>query len=145
MRPRGIFLFLFCALSDALPALAQPTITEYPLPTASSSAAWIARGPDGNLWFTEYATNMVAKITTSGVITEYSIPTPNSGPAGLTVGPDGNLWFPEILGNKIAKVTPTGTPCCAPPRKSMYVFGNFRTGGEGGIRTPGRALDPTTV
>lgn len=29
-------------------------ITEYPLPTYSSSPLAIAAGPDGNLWFTEY-------------------------------------------------------------------------------------------
>ena len=106
MRPRGIFLFLFCALSDALLALAQPTITEYSLPTASSYPTAIIKGPDGNLWFTEVG--KIGKITTDGAITEYAIPTANTGTPGITAGPDGNVWFIESPGNKIGKITPNG-------------------------------------
>src|SRR3954469_8907745 len=32
----------------------------------------IAAGPDGNLWFTEFNGNRVARITPAGVVTEFS-------------------------------------------------------------------------
>src|SRR5258707_13210346 len=60
----------------------QVTITEYPITTTPGSApVGITRGPDGNLWFTEYLGNKIGRITTAGVITEFAITTtPNSGP-----------------------------------------------------------------
>jgi eukaryotic-like serine/threonine-protein kinase len=41
------------------------TITEFPVPTASSSPSGITAGPDGNLWFTEYDGNKIGRITSS--------------------------------------------------------------------------------
>jgi streptogramin lyase len=90
------------------------TITEFPLPTAGSRPLWIAAGPDGNLWFTEYTyfgdfiPNKIGRITRDGVITEFSIPTAGSLPFGIAAGPDGNLWFTEAAGNKIGRITPAG-------------------------------------
>lgn len=109
MRPLGILVFGFCALSGAPTVWGQPTITEYPLPTTASNPTAIAKGPDGNLWIVEAAANKIVKVTISGVVTEYPIPTPGSLPAGITAGPDGNLWFTEAVGNKIGKITPDGT------------------------------------
>ena len=58
------------------------TITKYPLKAfkggASDDPQKIIVGPDGNLWFTEYAAGKVGKITTSGTITEYSLPEKDS-------------------------------------------------------------------
>src|SRR5450759_4689045 len=42
-------------------------ITEYAVPTASSTPNYITAGPDGNLWFTESLGNRVAQVTTSAV------------------------------------------------------------------------------
>jgi streptogramin lyase len=56
------------------PARAQ-TVTEFPIPTASSLPSGITMGPDGNLWFTETSGNKIGRITTAGVITEFAIPT----------------------------------------------------------------------
>jgi len=64
-------------------------------------------GPDGALWFTEYAGNKIGRITTSGAITEYAIPTPSAGALGITTGPDGALWFAEGA-NQIGRVTTSG-------------------------------------
>jgi virginiamycin B lyase len=61
-------------------------------------------GPDGNLWFAEYAGNKIGQISTAGVITEFPIPTAYSRPWDIAVGPDGNLWFTEYAGNKIGQV-----------------------------------------
>jgi len=97
-----VFLFLAISMKSAF-AL---TISEFAIPTASSTPQAIAAGPDGNLWFTEYGGVKIGKITPAGVFTEYG---PLSGqPDGITSGPDGNLWFADSGGNKIGKITPAG-------------------------------------
>jgi hypothetical protein len=83
-------------------------ITEFPIPTIGSAPFWIAAGPDGNLWFTEFRGNSIGRITTGGVITEFLVPTMNSSPGLITLGPDGNLWFTEEAGNNIGRITPAG-------------------------------------
>jgi streptogramin lyase len=83
-------------------------VTEFTVPTANSQPAEITTGPDGNLWFTEFYSNKIGKITPSGAVTEFPIPTGNSQPVGITAGPDGNLWFTEAAGNKVGKITPAG-------------------------------------
>ena len=99
-------------------------ITEYPMPTSSSSLGNVISGPDGALWFTEANGNNVGKIgriTTSGAITEYTIPEAQSSLGGITTGPDGAVWFteltktvpglfglPEWTSPKIARMTTTG-------------------------------------
>jgi virginiamycin B lyase len=80
--------------------------TEYTVPTPNSNPAGITAGPDGNLWFSEFNANKLAKITTAGVFTEYAIPTSGSEPLGIAPGPDGNLWFVEEGGNKVGNIVP---------------------------------------
>lgn len=96
-------------------------LTEYPVPTVNPATGTsypnsIISGPDGNLWFTEWDGNKVAKITTSGTITEYSNGiSPSSNPSIIRVGPDHNLWFtesngspPDCMRSAIAKITTSG-------------------------------------
>jgi virginiamycin B lyase len=65
----------------------------------------ITAGPDGNLWFTEFATNRVGRITTAGVITEFAAGiTGPAQPRGITTGPDGNLWFAEESTDRIGRL-----------------------------------------
>src|SRR5262245_47706049 len=72
------------------------SITEFPIPAADSNPFGIARGPDGNLWFTESLAGRIGRITPAGVITEFFAGiTPGSQPAEITAGPDGNPWFTE--------------------------------------------------
>jgi streptogramin lyase len=102
-------LALLTPLSMAGTASASNPIKEYSIPTSECSPDGITAGPDGNLWFTEYNSNKIGKVTTSGAFTEYSIPpNPGGGPSDITTGPDGNLWFTEG-GNKVDKVTTSGT------------------------------------
>ncbi|HEV2035447.1 MAG TPA: hypothetical protein VGU71_14855 [Candidatus Dormibacteraeota bacterium] len=70
----------------------------------------ITAGPDGNIWFTEFWTGRIGRMTPAGVLTEFKIPTPDSNPRGITAGPDGNLWFTESSLNRpaIARIRPTG-------------------------------------
>ena len=91
----------------------QGQITEYPIPTPDSAPVGITKGPDGNLWFTEYQTSKIGRITVTGTITEFSLP--NGGqPDQIITGPDGNLWFTEFSGNKIGRLTPGRRPLGVP-------------------------------
>src|SRR5258708_5576374 len=90
-------------------AHADPTFDEFTIPTSGSGTNNITSGPDGNLWFTEFNTAKIGKITTGGTFTEFSIPSPGAGPSGITSGPDGNLWFTLYDTTQIAKITPSGT------------------------------------
>jgi len=131
--------------------VAQPVITEFPLPTASSNPAGITAGPDGNLWFTEFNGNRIGRITPGGVITEFPLPTAGSAPQGITAGPDGNLWFTELIG-KIGRITPGGvitefplpTASSQPWEITAGPDGNLWFTEQGGNRigriTPGAAL-----
>ena len=70
--------------------------TFYPVPQQVNGTYGLTRGPDGNLWATDFDQGALLRITPSGVITVYNIPTPNMIPSGITVGPDHNIWFTAI-------------------------------------------------
>ena len=87
-------------------------VVEFAVPTADCNPHAITRGPDGNVWFTEWAGNKVGRITPAGTITEFHIPF-QSGAEDITAGPDGNVWFSEWgyglnSDNNVGRVTPTG-------------------------------------
>jgi streptogramin lyase len=86
--------------------LTAGVITEFPIPTPSSTPIGITAGPDGNLWFNEFNGNNIGRIspTPKNQLTEFPVPTTNSGPVFITTGPDGNLWFTEQEGNKIGQL-----------------------------------------
>src|SRR5262249_7957610 len=73
---------------------------EYATP---SSALDIVAGPDEALWFTEWKTHRIGRMSTGGMVTEYPIPCCGA-PEGITLGPDGALWFAETT-NKIGRIT----------------------------------------
>jgi streptogramin lyase len=93
------------------------TFAEFPIPTANSTPAGIAVGPDRNLWFTESDKNQIGRLTPNkgNQFTEFALPTNcgnqqfGCGPEGITTGPDGNLWFTAELGNLIGRITTDGT------------------------------------
>src|SRR5260370_19901113 len=105
------------------------TFTEYPIPTSNSLPLGITAGHDGNLWFTEYDTNQIGRITTAGLITKFPLPTsfgPTSRfePFGITAGPDGNLWFTEVNRSPIGRITPSGSITEYPlPSRGTYPNG----------------------
>ena len=85
------------------------TITEYAIPSTSSSPVGIVTGSDRALWFLlNGLTSRVARISTGGNITEYVIPTANSNPFEIVSGSDGALWFGEYGSSKIGRITTTG-------------------------------------
>ena len=91
-------------------------IREYPVPTSNfSSLQGITTGPDGALWFCEYAspgtTSKIGRITTLGALTEFTVPVGARGFPGvhhIKTGPDGALWFTELIANQIGRITTAG-------------------------------------
>lgn len=115
----GIFTIILVALStlisipfirtiNFLGKTQNATITEFSIPTASSSPRGITKALDGTIWFTESASSKIGKLDTNNSFTEYALPSPDSLPEDITTGPDGNLWFTETNANKIGKITPDG-------------------------------------
>jgi len=90
------------------PAPGVPNVTaEYPVPTPTCEPFGIAAGPDGNVWFTEYSSGKIGRVTPAGAITEFPTNAPGAVP-GIAAGADGNLWFTEGDANKIGRITPAG-------------------------------------
>lgn len=85
------------------------TITTFAVPGAGKTFD-IAKGPDGNMWFTEQSAHAIGKITSGGASTLFAIPS-GATPSGITAGPDGNLWFSASggpNGMEFGKVTTAG-------------------------------------
>jgi streptogramin lyase len=81
---------------------------EFPIPTPGAYATSIAKGPDGNLWFTEHDAHKIGRITPAGVVTEFQVGS-GGNPGSIVAGADGNLWFTEAGGaNAVGRVTPMG-------------------------------------
>ena len=89
-------------------------VTQFPAGAGSGDSSTgpqgITPGPDGNLWFTEFWTNRIGRMTPAGVLTEFPIPSPDTAPRGIVAGPDGNLWFVEahFTHTAVARITTAG-------------------------------------
>ena len=81
------------------------TFTEFRLP-ANSQPYEITVGTDGFLYFTEYGTNRIGRISTSGKIKHFRVHTQLAGVSGIAAAPDGSIWFTEFGANKIGKLDP---------------------------------------
>src|SRR5207245_525047 len=54
---------------------------------------FIARGPDGNLWYTSIDNNSIGRLDPqTEVITVFGLPS-LVAPNNISAGPDGNVWF----------------------------------------------------
>ncbi len=54
----------------------------------------MARGSDGNVWFSTNNPVTIGRITPAGQVTQFADPTAGATLAGdFTLGSDGNLWF----------------------------------------------------
>lgn len=91
------------------------TVDRFPIPAPPDQdqplPAFIAPGPDGNVWFTEFSASrhMIGRATPEGQITEFQVPGGTSGSAGIATGPDGRLWVSQSDANTIWIVRPNGT------------------------------------
>jgi virginiamycin B lyase len=96
--------------SDAnlcVPPSGDAAIVDFIVPTFDGGAAplRIARGPDGNMWFTDDNAPYLARTNETGTMTIVPLPGAGSRTGGITVGTDGALWFTEIDG-KLGRVDP---------------------------------------
>jgi len=128
-----VFLAAFGLAPWRVLAQSPLTFAEYSIPSAGSLPSFIAAGPDGNLWFTEFGPSKIGMINTSGAITEFPITTPGCGPVGIAAGPDGNVWFTEAHANQIGRITPGGVITEFPiPTSNSYPYG-IVAGGDGNL------------
>jgi streptogramin lyase len=66
----------------------------------------ITLGPDGNVWFMQYA--HVGKITPGGTVTDYAYhdASTNNYLGSITTGPDGNVWAAQYFTGNLNKIIP---------------------------------------
>src|SRR5262249_55827245 len=101
-RPRSFRPMLQQLEDRCVPAV---TAMEFPIPPPASGPRSIPRASDGNLWFTEFNTDKISRITPAGAVTaEITLPVSGSGPLDIVSGPDGNLYFTERFGDKIGRI-----------------------------------------
>lgn len=82
------------------------TFTRYDTPTPNSQPYDLAYR-DGEVWFTEYQANQVARLNVAnGVITEFPLPTPDSRPTGIDVASGGDVWFVTESGDTVGYLDP---------------------------------------
>ena len=91
-------------------------VTMYPAPSTPPSIYSIpidiTAGPDGNLWYIDWGSNKVGRVTTSGAITEFGPQAITDGTgvqpiqSALTTGPDGALWF--ATGSGVGRISTDG-------------------------------------
>jgi streptogramin lyase len=80
-------------------------VNEFQVPTAGSAPTSIVRGPDGNLWFTEFSADRIGRITPTGGVTEFVLAA-GRGPLAITTGSDNLLYFTERLADRIGRLNP---------------------------------------
>jgi streptogramin lyase len=74
----------------------------------------LARGPDGNIWFTQAGPAGVDRITPAGALTQILTPfSPGERLAGLAAGPDGRVWVLDdgpsgSQSGRLARIAPDG-------------------------------------
>jgi len=79
-------------------------VLEFSLANASEANS-LAKGSDGNIWFADYSSGVIGRMTPAGQVTYFQAP---FGIAESTTGSDGNVWFDATSQNAIGRITPTG-------------------------------------
>jgi streptogramin lyase len=90
---------------------ATGAVVEFGGLTTGANAQAIAPGSDGNVWFLEFGTNSVGRITPAGAVTEFPLPPgvvlARQRGEELTTGPGGDLYF--VTAGAIGRMTTAGT------------------------------------
>jgi virginiamycin B lyase len=80
-------------------------LTNVSLANSNNQPLGIIAGPDNAVWFTEYFSNLVGRLsTTNFAVSEFPVPTVGAAPYGITAGSDGNIWFTESLIGQVGRV-----------------------------------------
>lgn len=93
------------------------TAGETSVPTANAAPFGIASADDGNLYYTESATDKIGRITNLFTAQSEISLTTGTTPEQIVAGPDDNLWFTESGTSKIGRLSPS----------SFSVTGEFPT------------------
>jgi streptogramin lyase len=65
-----------------------------------SGPGQLAAGPNGNIWFTEFASGSLG-LANAGLAVEETPPTKDSGPFGVVATDDNSVWFTETKADQI--------------------------------------------
>jgi virginiamycin B lyase len=89
----------------------------------------ITRGPDGALWYPEFGSDSIGRVTIAGVTSSFPV-TKGAGPRYIAPGPANTLWFTEQMSSKVGRVSGIDIPDkVAPKILSLKVKpGRFRRG-----------------
>jgi sugar lactone lactonase YvrE len=100
------------------PAVPEPQIVEFEIPTEDSRPAGITFADDGSLWFTEQNSDNIGRYDpASGLFTEYPLATQGSMPFDIVEGPDGKIYFTATGTGMIGQLDPDKAPT-GPPNPS---------------------------
>jgi virginiamycin B lyase len=98
--------------SVCLPPAGDAAVVDFAVPSVDGGSAAqplrIARGPDGEVWFTESNAARLVRTDATGVMTQVPLLAQSSPASGITVGPDGALWFTEPAARKVGRVSEDG-------------------------------------
>jgi virginiamycin B lyase len=83
-------------------------VKTYTTPSSNRGFGGITLSPDGNVCFTESATNRLGRINRQGQIAEFALRIADSQPNGIVTGGDGNIWFTQTAGDAIGIVALSG-------------------------------------
>jgi streptogramin lyase len=91
---------------------ADGQIVEFPLREPAVAGGWASSltvGPEGAIWFTEQALDVVGSMTANGQVTRFQLPQ-YAHPDDIATGSDGNLWFTQQGADaaSIGRITPAG-------------------------------------
>jgi virginiamycin B lyase len=104
MKAAAVVVLLLIAAS------ARAQVAEFPL-APNSSPGGITAGPDGNVWFTQRATQSIGRITPGGAVSVF--PVGKAEPEEIVAGPDGRLWYTAFLGDGVGSVDPLAADVAA--------------------------------
>lgn len=96
-------------------------VQEFRLPTAGARPDTVVRDAGGDIWFTEFATEKVGRLSMAGHITEYALAA-HGPPVGIAASGDGNIWVTIPTAHAICRLGPDGS------QQTYYLQGNIMPG-----------------
>jgi virginiamycin B lyase len=92
-------------LSTPPPPPAPSVVAHYAIAPSNESFG-ITNASDGSVWYTQWYSDAVGRMTTAGANTNYAF---TGTPDGLALGPDGNFWVVDHANDRIAVMSSGGT------------------------------------
>jgi streptogramin lyase len=102
----------FSTGGDIMRITTAGVVTDFPMAQRECSGSYLSEGADGKIWFVDFCTKKIGKMSPNGTVKEFTIPLTSTGfPYGIAAGPDSNLWF-TVIGlasdARIGKITTSG-------------------------------------